>query len=71
MILAAIEFPKDAASRRRSSRESSAISGSSTYPVLMVVYVIALGLLTGYRISREAHAENLARLSRQSTDSEA
>jgi len=36
-------------------------------PVLMLVYLCALWLLTGYRISRESHSKNLRRLSEEAT----
>jgi Na+/melibiose symporter-like transporter len=61
MILAAIDFPKDAAPGEVAPEVIRNL-GLVYVPVLMVVYMIALGLLTGYRISRESHAENLRQL---------
>jgi Na+/melibiose symporter-like transporter len=61
MILTAIEFPIGAAPEDVPDGVVRDL-GLVYVPVLMVVYVIALGLLTGYRISRESHGENLRRL---------
>jgi hypothetical protein len=38
-------------------------SGKVYVPVLAIVYLIAVGFLTGYKISRETHFENVKRLS--------
>jgi Na+/melibiose symporter-like transporter len=61
MILTAIEFPKGAAP---GEVEPEIIRHLALVyvPSLMVVYLIALGFLTGYRISRETHAANLQKL---------
>ncbi|MDG2333252.1 MAG: MFS transporter [Myxococcota bacterium] len=60
-ILTAIDFPTDAqpgAVPAETLREL----GFIYVPVLMVLYVLAFGFLTGYRISRESHEEHLTRL---------
>jgi Na+/melibiose symporter-like transporter len=62
MILTVIEFPTDA-SPGEVAPEIVRNLGLVYVPVLMVVYVAALALLTGYRISRESHTDNLRRLS--------
>lgn len=62
MILTTIGFPEDA----RPGEVAPAVVrdlGLVYVPTLMVLYVVALGFLTGYRISRETHNENLNRLS--------
>jgi len=61
MILTAIQFPVGAAPGEV-SEDIIRDLGLVFVPVLMVVYLIALALLTGYRISRESHGENLRRL---------
>jgi len=61
MILAAIEFPKGAAPGEVEPEVIRNL-GLVYIPTLGIVYLIALGFLTGYRISRETHAANLARL---------
>ena len=69
MILAAIDFPKDAGPGEVPADVVRNL-GIVYVPILMFVYLVALVLLTGYRISRETHAENLARLSRGGRDPE-
>jgi len=61
MILAAIEFPSGAAP---GEVEPGVVRNLALVyiPTLGIVYLIALGFLTGYRISRESHAANLERL---------
>lgn len=61
IILTAIQFPENA---RPGEVEPEIVRslGLVYVPVVMVLYVCALGLLTGYKISRETHAENLRRL---------
>jgi len=61
MILTAIEFPASA-KPGDVSPEIVRHLGLVYVPVVMVLYVCALGLLTGYKISRETHTENLRRL---------
>jgi len=62
MILTAIDFPKDA---RPGDVEPGVVRdlGLVYVPTLMVLYIFALLFLTGYRISRETHSDNLRRLS--------
>jgi len=62
MILMAIEFPTDA-KPGEVAPEIVRNLGLVYVPVLMVVYMAALAFLTGYRISRESHTDNLRRLS--------
>ena len=62
MILVVIEFPKDAGPGEVSPEVIRNLA-LVYIPVLMVVYMAAVGLLTGYRISRETHAETLQELS--------
>ena len=62
MILAVIAFP-DGARPGDVAPEVVRNLGLVYVPVLMLLYICALTLLTGYRISRESHAENLRRLS--------
>jgi Na+/melibiose symporter-like transporter len=61
MILLAVAFPTDA---KPGEVDPDTMRGLAVVyiPVLMVLYTCALGFLTMYRISREAHAENLRRL---------
>lgn len=61
MILTAIEFPKDA---RPGDVAPGVVRdlGLVYVPTLMVLYIFALLFLTGYRISRETHSDNLRRL---------
>jgi Na+/melibiose symporter-like transporter len=61
MILLAVAFPVDA---KAGAVAPETIRGLALIyiPVLMVLYTGALGFLTLYRISREAHADNLRRL---------
>jgi hypothetical protein len=61
MILTAVEFPMGAAPDEV-PEEVVRDLGLVFVPVLMIVYMIALFLLTGYRISRESHGQNLQRL---------
>lgn len=61
MILTAVEFPLGAAPDEV-PEEVVRDLGLVFVPVLMIVYMIALFLLTGYRISRESHGQNLQRL---------
>ena len=61
LILAAIEFPKGAAPGEVQS-ETIRNLGLVYVPVLAAVYLIALILLTGYKISRATHAETLEQL---------
>ena len=65
MILSVIGFP---ASARPGEVEPGTIEllGIVYVPLVMVLYVCALALLTGYRISRESHSENLRRLAADS-----
>jgi GPH family glycoside/pentoside/hexuronide:cation symporter len=62
LILAAIEFPKGA-EPGEVSVETIRNLGLVYVPVLAIVYLLALGFLTAYKISRETHFENLERLS--------
>jgi len=64
MILTVVSFPTDA-QPGDVAPEIIRNLGVVYVPVLMVLYVMALVLLTGYRISRETHAENLRRLSEE------
>ncbi len=61
MILAVIEFPKDAGPGEVAP-EIIRNLGLIYVPVLMIVYLIAVGFLTGYRITRETHADALREL---------
>jgi GPH family glycoside/pentoside/hexuronide:cation symporter len=61
MILTAVEFPLDARPGEVPDDIVRSL-GLVFVPVLMVVYLFALVLLTGYRISRESHGQNLRRL---------
>jgi GPH family glycoside/pentoside/hexuronide:cation symporter len=61
MILAAVDFPRDAGPGEVPAEVIRNL-GLVYVPVMMLVYLIALGFLTGYRISRETHAENLQQL---------
>ena len=61
MILAAIDFPRNAGVGEVSPEVIRDL-GVVYVPVMMGVYLIALGFLTGYRISREAHVENVSQL---------
>jgi len=62
VILSAVDFPKDADPGEVAPTVIHDL-GLVYVVVLMLVYLIALGLLTGYQISRESHAENLEQLS--------
>jgi Na+/melibiose symporter-like transporter len=62
MILAAIDFPKDAEPGEVSGEVIRNL-GLAYVPIVMLVYLTSLGFLAGYRISRETHADNLRRLS--------
>lgn len=61
MLLAAVDFPKDAVPGSVSPDVIRNL-GLVYIPTLMLVYLVAIGLLAGYRISRESHAQNLRRL---------
>jgi GPH family glycoside/pentoside/hexuronide:cation symporter len=62
LILAAIEFPKGAEPGQVASETIRSL-GLVYVPVLAFVYLLALVFLTGYKISRETHFDNLERLS--------
>ena len=62
LILAVIEFPKEAEPGEVSAETIRSL-GLAYVPVLAIVYLIALGFLTGYKISRATHSENLESLS--------
>jgi Na+/melibiose symporter-like transporter len=70
MILTAIEFPQNA-SPGEVAPEIVRNLGLVYVPVLLVVYLAAITLLTGYRISRESHGENLRRLAGAGVETEA
>jgi GPH family glycoside/pentoside/hexuronide:cation symporter len=61
MILAAVEFPRDA-SPGEVAPEIVRNLALVYIPVLMVVYMIAVTFLTGYKITRASHAETLDEL---------
>jgi Na+/melibiose symporter-like transporter len=61
MILTVVEFPAHARPGDVAPETIRSL-GLVYVPVLMVLYVCALVLMTGYRISRETHSENLRRL---------
>ena len=61
LILTSIDFPTDAVPGEVPG-ETVRKLGLVYVPVLMVLYIAALGFLSGYRISRESHAANLKRL---------
>ncbi len=65
VILTIVDFPTDAKPGELSPEVVYDL-GLVYVPVLMVLYICALLLLTGYRISRETHAENLRRLAEDS-----
>lgn len=62
MILTVVNFPRGAKPGDLSPGVVFDL-GVVYVPVLMVLYVCALTVLTGYKISRETHAENVRRLS--------
>ena len=61
MILAAVDFPRNAGPGEVPADVIRDL-GIAYVPVMMLVYMIALGFLTGYRISREVHVENVQQL---------
>jgi Na+/melibiose symporter-like transporter len=61
MILGAVDFPKGAAPGDVAPEVIHDL-GLVYVPILMGVYLIALGFLTGYRISRATHTANLEKL---------
>ena len=62
MILVAVDFPREA-HLGEVQPETIRHLGMVYVPVVMLLYVGALIFLTGYRISRESHSDNLRRLS--------
>ena len=61
MILGAIGFPANARPGEVAPGTIDLL-GLVYVPLVMLLYVCALALMTGYRISRETHGENLRRL---------
>jgi Na+/melibiose symporter-like transporter len=62
MLLAAIGFPQNAKPGHVDARVIFHL-GLVYVPVLLVLYVISIAFISGYRISRETHEENLRKLS--------
>ncbi len=67
VILTTIGFPEDAQPGEVAPGVVRDL-GLVYVPTLMVLYILALICLTGYRISRETHSENLRRLSAEGPD---
>ena len=61
LILASIDFPTDAIPGDV-PKETIRDLGLVYVPILMLLYIGSVGILTGYRISRESHAENIQQL---------
>lgn len=67
LILMAISFPTDAQPGEVPAAIVSNL-GFVYVPVLMIMYVLALGFLSAYGISRESHAAHLRELAGRSVD---